>query len=569
MRTADRWQRVQEIFNNAADLPESDQAAYLERACLGDAALRAAVERMLVADRASGDPIAAAVRNETVLLAGRADPLSGKGKVGKYEVLAPVGEGGFGVVYKGRDPMLQRFVAIKVCSSHDKKIRQRFFREAQIAAGLQHPNVVTIHDLGIQDGLPYLVQEYLEGEDLDRLIARGEKPSLARSLDILAQVAQGLAYAHGRGVLHRDVKPANVRLAVGGVVKLMDFGIARLLGDEVRLTSQGQTLGTIGYLAPEQLRGEEPDRRSDIFSFGVLAFELLAGERPFAGETFTETALSLLQGEPPALARVAPDCPAPLAELVERCLAREPTARPETLDEVLAVLRELGREPPLEGPPRLVEAPAAATSPRVERSAAVEVERVTTPRRRLVALQLLLLVAAFSWVGVTLLQRGEAPAAVPVAAAAPAGWPSPPRLSPAERLARLKALERRLSERRRLGAGAPTTSLAVVAEVAAASPVTEGAPPAPAPGDLAPELLERVAPVLPAPVALEGREVQLVVGVLVDAQGAVTRAEVRTPEVSAELAVAALAAARASRFAPARRRGEPIAAWTELEYRFR
>jgi TonB family protein len=341
METAegDRWHRVQELFEAAADLRQPEQTAYLETACAGDDRLRQEVEALLRSDSEAGSFIEHAIRRGSdLLLAAEPDPLESIGKVGKYEILGRIGEGGFGIVYKGRDPVLQRYVAVKTCSSKDEKLRRRFFREGQIAAGLQHPNITTVHDLGVERGIPYLVQEFLDGEDLNHKIARQDPLTPLRRLEILLRVARGLEYAHLQGVLHRDVKPANIRILPGGAVKIMDFGIAKLLHEVSEVTTQGVTLGTVGYLAPEQLRGEEVDRRTDIFSFGVLAYELLSYERPFKGSTFSEVSYRLLNEEPRALGDLAPTYSPRLVELANRCLAKDPRRRYESFAELIAVL---------------------------------------------------------------------------------------------------------------------------------------------------------------------------------------------------------------------------------------
>src|SRR5579864_8630765 len=339
MEGADRWRRVQELFEAAADLRPGQQAAYLATACAGDDELRREVEGLLRSDAEAGSFIEHAIRRGSgLLLAAEADPLEALGKIGKYEILGRIGEGGFGVVYQGRDAVLQRYVAVKTCSSRDEKLRRRFFREGQIAAGLQHPNITIVYDLGVERGVPYLVQEFLAGEDLNHLIARQEGLTVLRRLDILVQVARGLEYAHLQGVLHRDIKPANIRILPSGAVKIMDFGIAKLLHEVSDVTTQGVTVGTVGYLAPEQLRGEEVDRRTDIFSFGVLAYELLTYERPFKGSTFSEVSYRLLNEEPAALRDLAPIHSQAIAELARRCLAKAPAERYASFGEIVAVL---------------------------------------------------------------------------------------------------------------------------------------------------------------------------------------------------------------------------------------
>jgi len=164
-------------------------------------------------------------------------------KIGKYEVVRKIGQGGFGVVYEGRDPLIKRRVAIKTCSAEDEEIRRRFFREAEIAGNLQHRHVVTVFDLGVQEGVPYLVQEYLPGEDLAHKIKRKDVLDEYTKLSYLAQVAEGLEYAHRQGVVHRDIKPANIRILDDDSVKIMDFGIAKLASAETQLTHTGMEIG--------------------------------------------------------------------------------------------------------------------------------------------------------------------------------------------------------------------------------------------------------------------------------------------------------------------------------------
>jgi len=415
----ERWRRVQELFEGAADLRPGQQAAYLATACAGDDELRREVEALLRSDAEAGSFIEHAIRRGSdLLLAAEPDPLEALGKIGKYEILGRIGEGGFGVVYKGRDAVLQRYVALKTCSSRDEKLRRRFFREGQIAAGLQHPNITTVHDLGVERGVPYLVQEFLAGEDLNHVIARQEGLTVLRRLDILAQVARGLEYAHLQGVLHRDVKPANIRVLPSGTVKIMDFGIAKLLHEVSDVTTQGVTVGTVGYLAPEQLRGEEVDRRTDIFSFGVLAYELLTYERPFKGSTFSEVSYRLLNEEPAALRDLAPIHSQAIAELVNRCLAKDPAQRYASFGEILAVLEpeiaalRSGPLPVLPAAPMVGEeitGPAAAGN---ETAAGEAARAVTAARGWLLAAAAVVLAAILGLGGRALLlpRASQAPA---------------------------------------------------------------------------------------------------------------------------------------------------------------
>ncbi|MEO1088449.1 MAG: serine/threonine-protein kinase, partial [Acidobacteriota bacterium] len=211
---------------------------------------------------------------------GKTDPIVRLGQFGKYKIVGKIGSGGFGKVYLGHDPLLGRDVAVKTCTSDDERLHRRFLHEAKIAAGLQHPNIVTVYDFGYEGDTPFMVQEYLSGEDLSLKIQRRDLPFEQRVHYLLA-IARGLAHAHDHQVLHRDIKPGNIRITDDGQVRVLDFGIARLLDQTTAFTTDGVAMGTVGYLAPEMLSTDDIDARSDIFSFGVLAYELLSDHRPF------------------------------------------------------------------------------------------------------------------------------------------------------------------------------------------------------------------------------------------------------------------------------------------------
>jgi serine/threonine-protein kinase len=255
--------------------------------------------------------------------------------IGKYEVIEPIGEGGFGMVYKGFDPFIKRHVAIKTCTSPDTELRQRYFREAEIAGRLDHPNIVRIFDFGTENDTPFLVQEFLAGGDLDHKIEGREFVPFPERLLYLIHIARGLGYAHDQGVIHRDIKPANIRILEDGSAKIMDFGVAMLQHSDTRLTQDGMAVGTAAYLAPEQVKGVTPDNRSDIFSYGVLAYELLTGERPFQQDTISATLFSILHDDPKPITLPSHLCPDSLRTLIERCLNKDPDQRPEHLAEIL------------------------------------------------------------------------------------------------------------------------------------------------------------------------------------------------------------------------------------------
>ena len=276
-------------------------------------------------------------------------------KVGKYEIIEKIGVGGFGTVYRGRDPYIKRTVAIKTCQSDEDELRKRFFREAEFAGNLHHRNITTIYDFGLTDeGLPYIVQEFLTGEDLDRKIKRKDDLSLAWRVRVLADISDGLHYAHTSGIVHRDVKPSNIRILEDGTVKIMDFGIAKSMVTESTLTQTGITLGTASYLAPEQIRGEPVDARTDIFSLGVLAYELFTYTRPFAGDHISTVLYKIMNENPPSPAEVVPGLPPELVAVIEKTLEKDRSNRFSSCAELkaslMAVLEVLSG--PVGAPPR-------------------------------------------------------------------------------------------------------------------------------------------------------------------------------------------------------------------------
>jgi predicted Ser/Thr protein kinase len=251
-------------------------------------------------------------------------------RIGRYRITGRIGRGGMGMVYRGLDAALEREVAIKTLvaeGSFDPESRRRFEIEARAAAKLAHPNIVTVHELGEDRGILFIAMEMLPGVDLDSLLRSGEALPLAERLDVVAQVCRGLAFAHERGVVHRDIKPSNVRLLDDGTAKIMDFGIAKL-GASHHITKTGMMVGTVHYMSPEQVRGKPLDGRTDVFSAGVILYELLAGERPFPGEDVTQILYKIVNEEPKpldlsGLGELAPQ----LQEVLAKALAKDAEAR--------------------------------------------------------------------------------------------------------------------------------------------------------------------------------------------------------------------------------------------------
>ena len=265
-------------------------------------------------------------------------------RIGKYEVLEAIGRGGFATVYRARDPLMKRVVAIKICTDRDDDQRRRFMREAEIAGSLDHPNIVRGFDCGFDEAGVYLVEEYLDGEDLSHKIRSRSPMSYRRRLAILIDVAQAIAYAHSKGVYHRDLKPGNIRVLDSGQVKLMDFGIAKMSTSQTPLTKAGTLLGTAGYVAPEQVLGKPVDHRVDIFAFGALAHEFFTYRRPFTGGTVKERLRSVLEIDPGPIRAFWSDCPSGLDTAIARCLAKDPSARYSTFGEVIADLSRVQGE---------------------------------------------------------------------------------------------------------------------------------------------------------------------------------------------------------------------------------
>jgi hypothetical protein len=248
--------------------------------------------------------------------------------IGRYEVIERVGRGGMGVLYRGRDPVLDREVAIKVMAgdfSADESARSRFFREARASARLQHRNIVTIFEFAEDNGTPYIAMEFLRGQSLSQRLSSQPPLTLTQKLDIVTQLLTGLHYAHEQGIVHRDVKPANVWLLDDGTVKLLDFGIAKIAAST--MTSAGSVLGSAFYMAPEQVAGREVDGRADVFATGVVLFELLSQHRPFEAETPTAVMMKIVSEDPQPLQKFCPDLPPALIAAVMKALQREPARR--------------------------------------------------------------------------------------------------------------------------------------------------------------------------------------------------------------------------------------------------
>ena len=262
---------------------------------------------------------------------------------GRYEILDKLGEGAMGVVYRAQDAALGRVVALKMLSAElggEEELHQRFQREAEAIGRLSHPHIVTVYDMGDAEGQLYMAMELLEGHDLRKLIEQGRGIPLADRVRVLAQICDGLAYAHSRGVVHRDVKPANILVTNKGQVKVLDFGLARVAARST-ITRRGVILGTPDYMSPEQAMGRNVDHRSDMFSAGAVFYEFLGFAKPFRGKTLHSVLYQILSEEPEPLLSLNPRMPARLAAIVHGMLRKDPDKRYESMDAVRRALLEV------------------------------------------------------------------------------------------------------------------------------------------------------------------------------------------------------------------------------------
>ena len=280
-------------------------------------------------------------------------------KLGRYAIQSELGRGAMGVVYKATDTALERTVAVKTVNmalerDDAEKYEARFYQEARAAGSLNHPNIVTVYDVGKEGNVAYMAMEFIEGQELRSLLAEGRALPVSQAVSIAAQVAEGLAYAHQHGVVHRDIKPANIMVLTDGPVKITDFGIARMRASTDELTQSGMMLGSPKYMSPEQVIGKRADHRSDLFSLGVIVYETLTGSAPFSGENVTALMYQIVNFAPPAPSAVNPAVPELLNFIVAKMLAKPLEERYQSAQELANDLRNCERQ---------IASPAAITQP--------------------------------------------------------------------------------------------------------------------------------------------------------------------------------------------------------------
>jgi predicted ATPase/class 3 adenylate cyclase len=404
--TSERWRQIKELFLAALEREPGERRAFLDAACAGDAEASVEVESLVAAHEREGEFIdAPAARLAAEMLADGQGELEAGRRVGSYQIVSTLGEGGMGKVYLARDTRLGRNVALKLLPASftcDGERVRRFEQEARAASALNHPNILTIHEIGREGEARFIATEYVVGETLRERLRRGEMP-LAEALDIAIQVAAALSAAHAARVIHRDIKPENLIVRTDGYVKVLDFGLAKLtrsvqahaadpadfdsLAGVFVDTSPGVVMGTVAYMSPEQARGYEVGERADVWSLGVVLYEMAAGRQPFTGPTASDVMASVLQREPPPLRDAGAAVPAELERIVLKALAKDCEERYQTVRDMLLDLRRLRQRMELEA--EMIRARAEATDaanvagehsasePRYARAAAEQLKQVT------------------------------------------------------------------------------------------------------------------------------------------------------------------------------------------------
>ena len=335
-------QSPEELYRAATALEPVARKRFLDETC-ADPAVRAEVDRLLAAESTKTIHVA------TALAAGST--------LGHYTIQHSLGAGGMGVVYEAVDQKLHRTVAIKILppGAIDEDTRLRFLREAQAASALNHPNIVTVYEVGQESGTDFIVMERISGQTMRQAIGKKGMPARMAVAHAI-QMADALATAHDAGIVHRDLKPGNVMVTERGLVKLLDFGLAKLsrpAGDEtaeMSLTMAGHAVGTVFYMSPEQAQGKNVDARSDIFSFGAVLYEMLTGARAFSGESEIATLAAILEREPVPIGKIAPEVSPPLQRIISKCLAKKPHERWQHMLDIKLVLEDLLKD--LDSPAR-------------------------------------------------------------------------------------------------------------------------------------------------------------------------------------------------------------------------
>jgi serine/threonine-protein kinase len=353
----DRWKRLEDLFQRAADLNAEERLRFLDESCGEDTQLRHELESLLESANETNEFIEKPLQQVARQLSASRSALAAGSKFGHYEIVSVVGAGGMGKVYLALDSRLGRKAALKTLTPefvHDEHSLRRLAREARTASALNHPNILTIYEVGQFEGTHFIASEFVDGPNLREKLQAGRMEA-PEAIEIAIQIAAGLNAAHAVGIVHRDIKPENVVLREDGLVKVVDFGIAKLgeppeaeipkaPGIPATATTQpGMVVGTARYMSPEQVRGLPVDGRTDIFSLGTVLYEMLAGKAPFEGATHSDVFAEILKTDPAPLGEVAPQTPRELSRIVSKAMCKEREGRYQTAGEMLAALQTVRR----------------------------------------------------------------------------------------------------------------------------------------------------------------------------------------------------------------------------------
>jgi serine/threonine protein kinase len=454
MESPESRQQLEELFHEALSLEPQERAEFIARARTSDPQLADAVQSLITAHEKSGSFIDAPAFEAAAELIADSQPALMAGQIlGHYQIVSPLGKGGMGDVYLANDPKLDRKVALKLLPpefTNSKERLRRFVQEAKVVSSLNHPNIITIHEIGEAEGAHFIATEFIDGQTLRQHIALG-RMKLIDILDLSIQAANALHSAHAAGIVHRDIKPENIMVRPDGYVKILDFGLAKLsekLGQSKSAasnidtmvkayTNPGTVLGTVKYMSPEQARGQVLDERTDVFSLGVVLYEMSAGRIPFSGETSVDTLVSILEKEPAPLDQYSPETPSEFQRIVSKALRKDREERYQTIKDLLIDLKslkeelffqqKLDRSRPARSNIETETAPPAteatptdqkAVAPTSERSG----EKASSPKSRALPIVLSLMVIAGLAIGVTWLWRRSG--AAPVTPATPTAVPA-------------------------------------------------------------------------------------------------------------------------------------------------
>jgi len=401
MATApERWRQIESLFNEALELTPAARAELLDRKCAGDPELRNEVETLLASAGQSMDFLHEPVRDAVnrMMAQGREKKLAAGTELGHYKIVSLLGAGGMGEVYLAEDTQLRRKVALKTITpalTQDVRGLRRFEHEAQAASALNHPNILTIYEFGEVDGIRFIASEFIEGATLRQKLQAG-RIELHTAIDIAMQMASALAAAHDSGIVHRDIKPENVIVRSDGIVKVLDFGIAKLgegrvgasiLGNASAVTSSisqpGLVLGTARYMSPEQARGIEVDGRSDIFSLGSVIYEIITGHHAFGGGTASDVIAEILKVEPPPPVELAPDLPYEVERIISKALRKDRATRYQSVRDLLIDLQDFKKEAEFQAKLQEVARPEATKTGSAWRTPARGVAAARVPDRRI------------------------------------------------------------------------------------------------------------------------------------------------------------------------------------------